>query len=117
MSIIEAAGRGGAIGLLLLLAALLLRDGGRIAAARYAALFALGVAATLVSYAPPLAADRALWLAPLRILAFGNPAVLWILSTALFDDGSWRGRRWSGSASGRSTAADRARFCRSTDCR
>ncbi len=100
MSIIEAGGRGGAIGLLLLLAALLLRDGRRIAAARYAALFALGIAATLVSYAPPLATDPALWLLPPRILAFGNPAVFWVLATALFDDEfvlSWRHVAvWSG---------------------
>ncbi len=93
MSIIEAGGRGGAIGILLLLAALLSRDGRRIAAARYAALFALGIAATLVSYAPSLATDHALWLLPVRIAAFGNPAVFWVLATALFDDEfvlSWR---------------------------
>ena len=100
MSIIEAGSRGGAIGLLLLLAALLLRDGRHIAAARYAALFALGIAATLVSYAPQLATDRALWLLPPRILAFGNPAVFWVLATALFDDAfvlSWRHVAvWSG---------------------
>ncbi|HXQ47215.1 MAG TPA: helix-turn-helix domain-containing protein, partial [Caulobacteraceae bacterium] len=57
-----------------------------VTAARYAALFALGAAATLVSYAPALATDRALWLLPLRILAFGNPAVFWVVATALFDD-------------------------------
>jgi AraC-like DNA-binding protein len=53
----------------------------------------LGIAAALVSYAPPLASDRALWLAPIRILAFGNPATFWVLATALFDDEfvlSWR---------------------------
>ena len=93
MSVFEAGGRGGAIGILLLLAALLLRDGRRIAAARYAALFGLGIAATLVSYAPLLATDRSLWLLPVRTLAFGNPAVFWVLATALFDDEfvlSWR---------------------------
>ena len=93
MSIIEAGGRGGAIVLLLLLAALLLRDGRGILAARYAVLFSLGGAAALVSWAPPLATDRALWLLPLRILAFGNAAVFWLLATALFDDEfapSWR---------------------------
>jgi AraC-like DNA-binding protein len=93
MSIIEACARSAAIVLLLLLAALCLRDGRGGGGARYAALFALGVAATLVSYAPALAADRSLWLAPLRVLAFGNPAVFWVVASALFDDEfalSWR---------------------------
>jgi AraC-like DNA-binding protein len=86
MSVIEAGGRGGAIALLLLLAALSLRDGRVIPAARYATLFALGVATTLVVFAPVLATDRAFWLAPLRIPAFGNPAVFWVVALALFDD-------------------------------
>ncbi|MGO8920616.1 MAG: helix-turn-helix domain-containing protein [Stellaceae bacterium] len=93
MSIIEAGGRGGAVALLLLLAALLLRDGRRVVAARYGALFSLGVAASLVSWAPGLAMDRALWILPLRTLAFGNSAVFWVFATALFDDEfapSWR---------------------------
>jgi AraC-like DNA-binding protein len=100
MSIIEAGGRGGAIAILLLLSALCLRDGRGVSAARYAALFAAGVAATLISFAPPLATDRASWLFPLRVLAFGNPAVFWILAAALFDDAfrpSWRHAvAWSG---------------------
>jgi AraC-like DNA-binding protein len=86
MSVIEAGGRGGAIALLLLLAALSLRDGWRLPAARYAALFALGVAATLVVFAPTLATTRSLWLAPLRVLAFGNPAVFLVVTLALFND-------------------------------
>jgi len=86
MSNIEAYARGGAIALLLLLATISLRDGRGGAASRYAALFALGVAATLVSYSPALATDRALWLFPLRVLSFGNPAIFWVLAAALFDD-------------------------------
>jgi len=86
MSIIEAGARGGAIAILLLLAGLLLRDGRGGRGARYAAFFAAGLAATLVSYAPALASDRGLWLTPLRILAFGNPAVFWVVASALFDD-------------------------------
>jgi AraC-like DNA-binding protein len=86
MSIIEAGGRGGAIALLLLLAVLLLRDRHRVAAARYCALFAVGVAASLVIYVPSLAGDHALWLFPLRIAAFGSSAVFWAVSLALFDD-------------------------------
>jgi AraC-like DNA-binding protein len=93
MSIIEAAGRGGAIAVLLLLSALLLRDGRGIVAARFTALFAAGIAAALICFAPRLALDRAAWLIPPRILAFGNPAVFWILASALFNDSlalSWR---------------------------
>ncbi|HZC16522.1 MAG TPA: helix-turn-helix domain-containing protein [Caulobacteraceae bacterium] len=93
MSIIEAGVRGAAIAILLLVAAVLLRDGRRMAAARYTALFALGAAATLVSFAPDLASDPALWLLPVRTVAFGNPAVFWVVATALFDDEfalSWR---------------------------
>ncbi len=86
MSSLGAGGRGAAIALLLLLAALSLRDGRGIPAARYAALFALGVAATLVVFAPALASDPAAWLGPLRIMAFGNPAVFLVVALALFDD-------------------------------
>lgn len=93
MSIVEAGARGGAISILVLLAALLVREGRGVRGARCAALFAMGLAATLVSYAPELAADQALWLAPFRILAFGNPAVFWVMASTLFDDDfevSWR---------------------------
>jgi AraC-like DNA-binding protein len=86
MSILEAGLRGATIALLLLLAALSLRDGRGIPGARFAVLFALGVAATLVVFAPALATDPAPWLAPLRILAFGNPAVFLVVALALFDD-------------------------------
>ena len=86
MSLIEAGGRGGVIALLLLLAALLLRDGRGSIAARYGSLFSLGVTANMVSWAPPLAMDRSLWLLPLRVLAFGNAAVFWVFAAALFDD-------------------------------
>jgi AraC-like DNA-binding protein len=93
MSIIEICGRSAAVAILALLAALLLRDGRRIAAARYGGLFALGAAASLVSYAPALTADPAVWLTPLRVLTFANPAVFWVAASALFDDEfvlSWR---------------------------
>jgi len=98
MPIFETGARGGAITLLLLLAALLLRDRRGISTARYCALFALGAAANLVSSAPTLAdmpgmADPALWLIPFRVLAIGNPAVFWVVASALFDDDfepNWR---------------------------
>jgi AraC-like DNA-binding protein len=65
---------------------LLLRAGRNTAAGRYAALFTLGAAADLVASAPILDEVRALWLAPMRILAAGNPAVFWVTASALFDD-------------------------------
>jgi AraC-like DNA-binding protein len=93
MSIIEAGARGGAIAVLVLLAVLMWRDAPGLRGARFGALFAAGLAATLVSYAPGLATDRAVWLAPVRVLAFGNPAVFWTVASLLFDDDfkpSWR---------------------------
>jgi len=86
MSIIEAGVRGGAIALMLLLAALLVRDGRKAPAGWWTALFVLGSAANLVRTAAPLEDARALWLLPFRVLANGNPAVLWLLASALFDD-------------------------------
>jgi len=86
MSIIEACARSGAVTLSLMVALILLRDGRRMAIARYAGLFTLGGAAVLVAYASPFVIDRALWLAPIRLLAFGNPALFWVVASALFDD-------------------------------
>jgi AraC-like DNA-binding protein len=86
MTALALALRGGNVALLLLLAALLFRDGRRLPATRYAVLFALSIAATMVVWAPPLALDGALWLVPLRVAAFGNSAVFWLLAAALFDD-------------------------------
>ena len=93
MSIIETAARGGGIALLVLLALTLLRDARSAPAARYGALFALGAAANLVVTMPIVEREPSLWLGPLRILAWGNPAVFWVLARALFDDEftlSWR---------------------------
>jgi AraC-like DNA-binding protein len=84
--VLEISLRGAAIALLLLLAALLVRDARGLRAARYSALYALGVAATMVVWAPPLAMNPTLWLFPLRIAAFGNSAMFLLVATALFDD-------------------------------
>jgi AraC-like DNA-binding protein len=92
-STIEAGARGGAIAVLSLLAALIWWNGRRVRGGRIAALFVLGLAATLVSYAQVVATDRAAWLAPFRVLAFGNPAVFWALASIFFDEEprpSWR---------------------------
>lgn len=86
MSIVEAGARGGAIAVLSLLAALIWWHGRGVRGAWLAALFAAGLAATLVGYAPAVAMDHALWLAPLRVLAFGNPAVFWALARVFFAD-------------------------------
>ncbi len=86
MFIVEAALRGATISLLILLALLLLRDARRIPAARFAALFALGVACYAVVSASELAAALPAWLIPLRIVAMGNAVVFALFAAALFDD-------------------------------
>jgi AraC-like DNA-binding protein len=86
VSLIEAGVRGGALALLVALAALLLRDGRASRAGRWAALFALAAAADLIGSAPALDGVHALWLAPLRLLAAGLAAIFWVTVSALFDD-------------------------------
>jgi AraC-like DNA-binding protein len=86
MSIIEAGARGGTITLALLLTLLLLRDARRFAAARYGAVFTVSLAAQQASLAKGVAIDPALWLAPLRVLTFANPALFLVVASALFDD-------------------------------
>src|SRR4051812_24402236 len=101
MPMLEAALRGGAVMLFLLLALLLLRDAWRSPARRYGGLFTLGVAAYSAISAPALAALPSPWLVPLRLVSLGNPAVLWLFAAACFDDAfeeSWlRGLAWLGS--------------------
>lgn len=60
MSLIETAVRGGAFFLLVLVAALLLRDARRVPAGLYGALFALGVAAYVVVSASAFAVSSVL---------------------------------------------------------
>jgi AraC-like DNA-binding protein len=91
--VVEAAMRGGALFLLLLLAVLLLRDARRIPAGLFGALFALGVACYAVVSASMFANawPPALW--PVRFVAMGNPVVFCLFAAALFDDDfrpSWR---------------------------
>ena len=86
MSPIESALRGGAITLLMLLAILLIRDGRRELAARFAALYALGVAAYVVVSSSAFIGEPPLWILPLRIIGGGNPVVFWLLAATLFDD-------------------------------
>jgi len=86
MSFLEAGARGGTITLALLLTLLLLRDARRFAAARYGALFTVSLAAQQAALAKGVAIDPALWLAPLRLLTFANPALFLVVASALFDD-------------------------------
>ncbi|THD65558.1 MAG: AraC family transcriptional regulator [Bradyrhizobium sp.] len=76
----------GTTALLVLLAALLLRDFGAVAAGRLAAVFALGSAvhASIASYGftPPVTP----WQAGLIAISTGNVVVFWLFARALFDD-------------------------------
>ena len=77
---------GGAVVLLPLIAALLLRDHGRRLDARLAAAVAIGgLAFTLVS-TPGVMHTRTAWHAPLMAISVANPFVFWLLSRALLTD-------------------------------
>ncbi len=83
---IDFALRGGVTMLLLLVAALLVRDHARSAAARLGAAFALGVAAYAATSAPGFPVQSAWWHAPVLALSAGNAIVFWLFARALFDD-------------------------------
>jgi hypothetical protein len=78
--------RGGAIGLQLLIATLLIRHHASSRAARLGAAFALGVAAYTVCSWPGFAAHVDVWLAPILALCFGNSLVFWLFARAIFND-------------------------------
>ena len=86
MSLIEAALRGGAVVLLVLVAVLLLRDARRVPAAAFGALFALGAACYAIVSASIFAFEFPFWLQPVRVVAMGNPVVFCLFAAALFDD-------------------------------
>ena len=93
MSLIEAALRGGAVVLLVLVAILLLRDARRVPAGVFSVLFALGAASYTIVSASAFALAPSHWLMPLRVIAIGNPVVFCLFAAALFDDDfrpSWR---------------------------
>jgi AraC-like DNA-binding protein len=85
--------RAGAIALLLVLAASLLRDFRHVAAGRLAIAFALGSAAHVVTYSIGATAPVSPWHAPLIALSTGNIVVFWLFTRALFDD-SFELRWW-----------------------
>jgi AraC-like DNA-binding protein len=86
IAVVETALRGGAVVLLLFIAAILLRDARRTATGMFGPLFALGSAAYAISSASIFATAAPAWCIPLRIIAIGNPVIFWLFSATLFDD-------------------------------
>jgi AraC-like DNA-binding protein len=86
VSLIEAALRGGAVVLLILVSALLLRDARRVPAGVFGALFAFGTASYTIVSASVFAVTPPSWLLPLQVIAMGNPVVFCLLAATLFDD-------------------------------
>ena len=85
--------RGSTCGLLLLLAATLLREHGRLVSARLGALFAIGTAAYAICSATAAHGPLGSWAFPLLALSAGNNVVFWLFAATLFDD-SFRLRPW-----------------------
>jgi AraC-like DNA-binding protein len=93
MSIFEAGLRSGAVAILLLLAALFLRDAGRSPAGRNCALFSLSAAGYVVCSAPGFPGLDVPFGLLLLVVSLGVPALLWMSAAAIFDDEfepSWR---------------------------
>ena len=96
LSSVDLALRGGTGVLVLLLAAMLLRDHGRLVSARLGALFAVGTAAYALSSAAAFHGALGGWAIPALALSAGNNVMFWIFAAALFDD-SFRLRPWHAS--------------------
>lgn len=75
--------RGAISALVLLLAGALLRDHGRLIAARLGALFAVGTAAYALCSAAGVRPPIDGWMVPMLALAAGNNVVFWALASAL----------------------------------
>ncbi|HMA72289.1 MAG TPA: hypothetical protein VKP67_12485, partial [Xanthobacteraceae bacterium] len=82
MSVVEAAIRGGAITVLLLVATVLLRDRRWVRTGLYSALFALSVAAYVIASSPGFSTLDLRWRLPVGLAAMGTPAVFWIAVVA-----------------------------------
>lgn len=86
-TLLDAALRGTLIALLLLLAAVLLRDRPRLPAARAGMALALGLVVQVVSSTPWFEASvPRLWQAPWVAVSVGNAVLFWVFVQALFDD-------------------------------
>lgn len=86
MASLEAAIRGGAIALLVLLAVLIFWQARRGPRHLLGGLFALSAAAFALVSMPQLAFGAALWLTPFRLVSAGTATVFWLWSCAIFDD-------------------------------
>lgn len=83
---LELALRAATVALLLVLAASLWRDFGKIMPGRLAVAFALGSAAHAATVTIGPAQAASIWHAPLIALSTGNIVVFWLFCRALFDD-------------------------------
>ena len=96
--LIDAGLRGALIALLLLLAAVLLRDRPRLTAARVCILLSAGLSLQALSSTPLFEAELpALWQAPLVGVSVANALLFWLFVQALFDD-DFVLRRWHAAA-------------------
>jgi AraC-like DNA-binding protein len=86
MLTLEAALRGGAVVVLLLRVALLLRNGWNSPVNRYSALMLTGIAAYVVASAPGFGAPDLRWRLPIHIVSVCTPAAFWMATGAVFDD-------------------------------
>lgn len=89
MALLDAAVRGGAVALFVLLAAMLWRDSRRSHAGWTGCFLALGAAVYVIDSAQPVAAlslAEAPWVTPLRIVSMSTPALFWLFAAACFDD-------------------------------
>jgi AraC-like DNA-binding protein len=87
LSLVDAALRGTLLALLLLLAAVLLRDRPRLPAALAGVAMTLGLCVQVVSSTPLFEARvPGLWQAPLVGVSVGNAVLFWVFVQALFDD-------------------------------
>ena len=93
LSSVDWALRGATCALVILIAATLVRDHGRLPAARLGALFAVGTGTYAISSVAGFSPLLGLWTIPLIALSAGNNVVFWAFAGALFDDG-FRLRWW-----------------------
>jgi AraC-like DNA-binding protein len=86
MSTLEAALRGGAVVVLLLRVAVLVRNARNSRVNRYSAAMLTGIAAYVVASAPGFGALDPRWRLPIHILSASTPAAFWVTMGAVFDD-------------------------------
>jgi AraC-like DNA-binding protein len=87
--------RGAAVGVLLLIATVLLRDGRGDTTARLSAALAISAAASAICTAPMFPPEGQWWSLPLLTLSWGTTTVFWLWARAAFDD-DFVLRRWHG---------------------